>query len=242
MKYPSLRVADILHMELGVRIELLNYLNGIRPLCPFPEKVVDVQFVGSYARGTAALGSDMDINISYKDFNDQIPAHRLFHQRGSECNAKMIDYLKQYELKYGIHIDVGVTDCESEKYNIFASLNDMKLYHRLDDVEPQEWENGYSGPVVDFPLGETIDLRTYDYYTDTERRQENFPKNFRLMYDTMGWRWMRAFRMPKRYEVTEDNWIDELPKWKEIYGDKLLEYVQMTDPNRNPPTYLCPKP
>ena len=223
-------------------MELLNFLNGIRSLCPMPEKVVDVQPVGSFFMGVAKLGSDIDVNISYKDFNDQIVAHRMFHQRDSKYKQQMVDYLKQYEFKYGQHIDCGVTDCESEKYNVFASCNEMKLYHRLDDVSPQEWENGFAGPVVDSPLGETIDLRTYDYYSDTERRQEQFPKDYKLMYDTMGWRWMKAARSPKKYEVVEDEWADILPEWLAKYPDTLLQYVQMTDPNRNPPTYLCPKP
>jgi predicted nucleotidyltransferase len=241
MKHPSLRVADILHMNLAVRLDLLNFVNGIRGLCPMPEQVVDVQPVGSYIRGNAKLSSDFDVNISYRDFNTQIVAHRMFHQKDSIYAGKMVGYLKQYEGKRGMHIDCGIVDCESEKYNLFASCNDMKLYHRLDDIEPQEWENGFAGAHADFPLGETIDLATYNYYTDTERRQEQFPKNFKLRYDTMSWRWMKAVRCPKRHEPVAEKWPDDVVKWQGIYGDKFQEYVVMTDPKRDPPTYLCPK-
>lgn len=130
MKHPKFRVSDWLKVREDVRRETENVFLSSESFLPF--EVADFEIAGSYAFGNAKLYSDLDVNIACRDWNTQIPAHRIFRSDDSAV-LKFKKVIHEYSQTWGLKIDVAPVDCDSKRYNCVYSIKEQKLYGRNHD-------------------------------------------------------------------------------------------------------------
>jgi hypothetical protein len=128
MKHPKFRCRDILYMDKVSRKELFDFVWTEVSKLPISKDMVDIELVGSLAFGCNGLSSDVDFNIAFADWNAQVPARRWFY--GEKNRAGLVDACLKFQKQWGLKIDIGCVDCESEQYNVFASTKKMLLYNR----------------------------------------------------------------------------------------------------------------
>jgi len=228
MKHPKHRIGDVLRWHPEARDEVYNFVRGVVDE-HLPQWIKDllheIQQVGSMTWGGATLRSDVDFNLCLKkdiSWLDYVRARRWYYSKQRQHFQRAID---QYEFKWGLHIDVGMMDVETDAYNTYVSLKDMKLYHRRDDLI-DDWVPNDVGEYPVFIDQNPIDLLTFDPKND-----EVPPgKDLHLTWDGYKLRW-RKDKRDRPWKTghggwPEDPWVDEIPKWKEIYGEHFQEYYQ----------------
>ena len=220
MKHPKYRVSDILYMDKDAVKELFSFMWEVAKLFPFYDQIEDIELVGSYAFGTNRLGSDIDFNVALKDYNSQIPAKQWWYTPGNKekINPKLMEFLN----KYGLFIDLGVVDPNSIKYNVCASTKKFELYNRGREPLPVK----KPGIIQTFPMFNDKPLSVVNIL-DFDPAKDEAPPVFQqhLRFEPYGYYFIaedRAF--PRTAKWSHDEWADEVPYWKEKYGDKFESY------------------
>jgi predicted nucleotidyltransferase len=202
MKHPKFRVKSVLDLDKSVLDELEEVLVGVVKLIPYPLKdyVKDIEIVGSYANGCAGLHSDFDIAIPMVDWNAQMLLRRDLYGPNKELASGIRILCNEYEEKYQIKFDVNpvIPDNKENKTYATFSLYERKLYNKPAGLN-KRW------------------LKMMPYiqrYVLTDYELDGVP------VDNM--RETRVFASPKSFTV--DDFTGEVAKWREIYGDKFIEY------------------
>jgi hypothetical protein len=223
MKHPKFRCKDILVMDRDVLKETVGFVDGVlQKYCPFYADIADLEIVGSMAFGVNTLSSDWDFNVAMKDYNAQVPAKQWWHTP-SQQRADMQRALMAYMTKYDLHLDVGCADPISQRYNVVASTRKWELYNRGRGPLPLRTP-AIITPFPLFPLGEpfsTIDIMSFDW------TKAPLPDTFKqhLVYDGYASMFLGQDRNFKRQSLwASDPWADEVPFWKEKYGDRFQGY------------------
>lgn len=200
-------------------LHLLNFsidpmLVGVQP---------KIQWVGSYTFGNATLRSDADFNLSFPDWNMQVAARRLYYV--PQFRAQFCEYLHQFETSYGLRIDVGCVDAETDKYNIHLDCETMLLHRRWNqDVDP--YNPGSIAQLVYEPeVRNPVNIDTFDFAT------EEVPPihNIHLRLDNYAFRWLpvKSEMKLRPSEWLNDEWADDVQRWKEFYGQRYTGYTKI---------------
>ena len=203
MKHPKFRVKSVLDLDSTVIDELEKFARELVALIPM--EVADVEIVGSYANGCARLHSDFDIAIPCRDWNGQILLRRLLYGQDKELSSNIRIKCNEFEERYGIKFDVNpvIPDNKENKTYATYSLFERKLYNKEADLN-KKWLK--MSPYV-------------QKYVLTDYELDGVPVDTRAE--------LRAYAHPVRYAV--DEFADEVAKWREIYGDKFIEYEVLPD-------------
>lgn len=190
---------------------------------PFYSDIVDLELCGSYAFGTNGLGSDIDINIALADYNHQVPAKQWWYTSGGQIAVRR--RLMDFEKEYGLHIDIGVQDPNSVKYNVVASTKKFELYNRGRPALPVHTP----GLIPPYPLFSdkpmsVVNILDFDPAKDIA--PPIFPQHLRFdayVYYFIGVD--RNFQRTSKWAF--DEWASEMPYWKERYGDQFQGYTEI---------------
>jgi hypothetical protein len=215
MKHPAYRISDILYMDHKWRDKAFDYVReGVKLFVPFAAEA-KIQLVGSYAFGNASLFADMDFNLSLKDWNAQVPARRWFYTAGNRKD--LVDYLKRFQDQWGLKIDCGCVDCETDLYNVYVDLDKMVLHFRTGEPN-QEFLSGALWPEVLKPDPNPIDLNNLPQDLPP-------PLDQHLRLDNYAFRWLRVpkYKSPNN-GFPSDPFAAEIPEWQKRYGDKFITY------------------
>lgn len=222
MKHPKHRVGDVLLWHPDARDEVYNLVRGAVATLPdwLQALIHEIQQVGSMTWGGATLRSDADFNICLKkdvSLVDYARARRWYYSTHRADFQRLID---RYWLDTGLKIDVGLMDWETDAYNTYVSLSEMKLYHRTDDLI-DEWVPNDVGEYPVFIDPNPIDLNSFSGTPPPAKDQH-------LVWDGYKLRWRKhPAARPWKSNVAwaEDRFASEIPQWKEYYGQHFQEYV-----------------
>ena len=236
MKHPKYRVSDILYMDKEVRDELFDYIReSVRLYVPFQCRI---QLVGSYAFGVNKLTSDIDIHLALPDWNRQIPAKRWLRGQPQDPNnpkveenaGLLIRSAVEWQKKTGLLIDYGCQDAETDFYQCHADITEKgnEILHFRDGIKNVPFIVNALVPVMERRQGDVpINISEFNPETDTQ------PPiiDQQLYWDHWSFRWMSHDHPKKRSDYDQDPWADEVPYWREKYGDKFLEWIPNADNN-----------
>jgi len=200
-KHPALRVHSSVDIPSEYHKELAEDCFKYISLTPFADLVTDVVEVGSYAREQAELHSDLDLNIEFATPEDLAEAKERI-QANREQFRQAIQFLGELWKKWGTRISFAMFDYQVSKTpKSYYSLKEMKYYPRIKER-------------VDEIGGE---------FVERVRIQLAPPKLGMIVHDEETDSW-RPFNPETDTHDMYDPWYNELPKWRELLGGKLLEY------------------
>lgn len=227
MKHPKHRIGDVLRWHPESRKEVYDYVTDAVAE-NLPKWILDLyselQQVGSMTFGCGKLRSDVDFNIALKkdiSWLDYAHARRWYYSSGREPLKRR---LFEYEKKFGLQIDLGMMDVETDVYNVYVSVPKMKLFHRttsfLDNFKIGEV--GMDCEVID-PA--PIDLITFNPAVDPVPPA----LDLHLKWDGYYLRWRREsaikpWKAGTAWAPSEEKWPDEIAYWQEYYGDYFQKY------------------
>lgn len=224
-KHPEHRIGDVLRWHPEARDEVYNFVRGVVDE-HLPQWIKDllheIQQVGSMTWGGATLRSDVDFNLCLKkdvSLYDYAKARRWYYSKHREAFQRAIDNY-EYHIA-GLHIDIGMLDWETDAYNTYVSLKEMKLYHRRDDLL-DDWIPNDVGEYPIFIDQNPIDLLTFDPKVD----EVPTPKDQHLTWDGYKERWRKDRRdrpWKNNPAWSEDRWAELVPFWREYYGKHFQE-------------------
>lgn len=206
MKHPSLRVRNVLDLDKSVLDELEELGRSIIDLLPY--KPIDVEIVGSLANGCSTLHSDIDIGMPCKDWNEQILLRRALYGPDTRLLESVEALIKVFNDKYGeMLIDFNPVNPDAKQDTKYAtySLLERKLYNELAD-NTHYW-------LSFSPTTQRYVFRPYEAVGTAIPIISKFE--------------IRALTEPQKHSA--DPFIKEVPKWREIYGDKFIEYKVLPD-------------
>jgi hypothetical protein len=203
IKHPAFRLRSIADADAPLLAGLLADLEEYGRLTPFAELITDFEVVGSYARGTAELHSDLDINVATGTEERRLLAIRRIRANPDQFR-QAIRFSRRLLDKYGTFIELALQHptVKGLQKSCF-SLREMRMYgteRRRVDINPE------TGAVTVRPSPTLQRAPRFSVaVTDTDGNiREYNPRT-----DT-----------PARY----DRWLDELPLWRRRYGSNLIEY------------------
>lgn len=236
MKHPKYRVSDILYMDKVVRQELFDFIRfSVAFYVPFQCRI---QLVGSYCFGVARLGSDLDVHLALPDWNRQIPARRWLRGAPKDKNNPKVEEnaglllrsSTKWLKKTGLSIDYGCQDCETDFYQCHADITEHgnEILHFRDGIKNAPFVVNALVPVMERRQGDQpINISTFN--PDTDPQPPVIDQQ--LYWDHWSFRWM-SHEQPKKYpKYNRDPYADEVPYWREKYGDKFLEWKPDDDHN-----------
>jgi hypothetical protein len=124
--------------------------------------------------------------------------------------------------KWGLKVDLGMMDVETDAYNTFVSLKEMVLHHRTTPLQDEFTVND-AGVVSDIPDPEPINLLTFNPATNPLPPA----KDQHLVWDGYRLRWRRVpTTQPwkRGAQWSQDEWVAEIPHWQTRYGSAFQTY------------------
>lgn len=232
MKHPAFRCSDILYVHPDWRAKVFDFVESLRDsLHPFiRDNMARFELCGSQAFGNAKLRSDWDFNIAMKNWEDQVTARRLYRGNIGPYRSTMGRSLEDFKKKYGLEISIGCVDCDTQKYNINVSLDDMILHHRY-SVYP-EFLYADSKGIIWESDDRPISLKTFDFLKDPVPPVADI----HLQWNGDMWRWQRIpldggsagplyiQNKQQRAKWAVDEWADIVPDWQTYYGKRFMTH------------------
>lgn len=231
MKSCEYRVSDVVFMDREARDRVIAFVkNGLHLLDFSLDPMLagiqpKLEWVGSYTFGNATLRSDADFNLAFPDWNMQVAARRLYYVPA--FRAQFCEYLHSFESEFGLRIDVGCVDAETDKYNIYLDCETMLLHRRWNrDINPYN-PGSISQLVYDPEARPPLDINAFNVDVD-----EAPPiHNIHLRLDNYAFRWMphvNDFKQ-KPSEWLFDEWSENVERWEVIYGQRYTGYSIVGD-------------
>jgi hypothetical protein len=202
MKHPILRTSDVPHEDFLVALEKLG--RDIIKLLPatFTKEYgnpTDLELVGSYSNNCARLHSDVDLGLPMKDWNGQMALRRLLNDR-QDIATPIRQLIAAFDETWGIvktDFNPAIPDNKLNPNYATYSVFERKLYGKPADL-----------------------IKQYLKMDNTTQRYTL--RSYTLAGVPVDSRWDTPLKdHPMKWAY--DEWADEVPKWKEIYGDKFQE-------------------
>lgn len=119
MKHPALRVAAWEWIAPEYRARITDcILQRAVPTLPF--RPVRVEVVGSLARGCGHAGSDLDLNLAARDWNEQVEWRRLWAD--AQHRARFREAVRPLEHDLGLCVDAAPDNPDQREYDITWDL------------------------------------------------------------------------------------------------------------------------
>jgi predicted nucleotidyltransferase len=130
LKDKKWRVERVEELPKKLLDEIEQLMQSIVDAVGLAHLVHDFEICGSYAFGCAELGSDIDLNVSAKDWTDQKVMEKILMADGRRLWAEAKSLAAQFSHAHKIKVDIMFMNPDCRTYGYCYSLKERKIYGR----------------------------------------------------------------------------------------------------------------